>query len=139
MTETTGGVDVTWEAAEVRAAVEAYRAAVNARDWTAFAATLAEDMVYDLPQRRERIAGRDRYVRFTRDLPGDRHVRIERIVADGEGRQAAVRELVTVGREEIPAVHFLTFDTDGLIAGVTDFRSEPYEPPAAREHLVERY
>ena len=27
----------------------------------------------------------------------------------------------------------------GLITGVTDFWPEPYEPPAGREHLVERW
>ncbi|MFJ8882547.1 nuclear transport factor 2 family protein [Streptomyces sp. NPDC102402] len=142
MTETTGGAGTTWGAAEVRAAVEAYWAAADARDWGAFAATLADDMVYDLPQSRERVLGRERCVRFNQEYPGDRHVRIERIeriVADGEGRQAAARTVVTVGEEEMHAVHFFTFDADGRIAGVTDFWPEPYEPPAGREHLVERY
>ncbi len=134
-----GGAGVTCEAAEVRAAVEAYWAAADARDWDAFAATLADDLVYDLPQSRERIFGRERYVRFNREYPGDWRVRIERIVADGEGRQAAARTVVTVGEEEMHAVHFFTFDEDGRIAGVTDFWPEPYEPPAGREHLVERY
>ncbi|MFD6281835.1 nuclear transport factor 2 family protein [Streptomyces sp. NPDC060209] len=139
MTETTGGTGVAWAAAEVRAAVEAYWTAADARDWSAFAATLADDVVYDLPQTRERILGKERYVLFNREYPGDWQVRIERIVADGEGRQAAVRTLVTVGREEMHAIHFFTFDADGRIAGVTDFWPEPYEPPAGREHLVERY
>ncbi|MFF9689033.1 nuclear transport factor 2 family protein [Streptomyces sp. NPDC014623] len=129
----------TWGAAEVRAVVEAYWAAANTRDWSTFATTLADDVVYDLPQSRERILGKERHVRFNRDHPGGRHARIERIVADGEGRQAAVRTVVTIGRDEISAVHFFTFDADGRIAGVTDFWSDPYEPPAGREHLTERY
>ncbi|MFH8758728.1 nuclear transport factor 2 family protein [Streptomyces atroolivaceus] len=139
MTETAGGTGETWGAAEVRAAVEAYWAAADARDWSAFAATLADDIVYELPQSRERIRGKERYVRFNREYPGERRARIERIVADGEGRQAAVRTLVAVGPDERPAIHFFAFDADGMIAGVTDFRPEPYEPPAGREHLVERY
>lgn len=134
-----GRAGATWEAAEVRAAVEAYWAAADARDWDAFAATLADDLVYDLPQSRERILGSERYVRFNQEYPGDRHVRTERIVADGEGRQAAARTVVTVGEEVMHAVHFFTFDEDGRIAGVTDFWPEPYEPPAGREHLIERY
>lgn len=128
-----------WGTAEVRAAVEAYWAAAGARDWEAFSATLADDVVYELPQSRERVLGKERYVRFNREYPGDWHVRTERIVADGEARQAAVRTLVTVGHEEMHAIHFFTFDADGRIAGVTDFWPEPYEPPAGREHLVERY
>lgn len=125
--------------AEVRAAVEAYWAAADAHDWGAFADTLADDVVYELPQSRERILGRERYVRFNQEYPGDRCVRIERTVADGEGRQAAVRTLVTVGPEETHAIHFFTFDADGRISGVTDFWPEPYEPPAGRAHLAERY
>ncbi|CAM5718940.1 SnoaL-like domain-containing protein OS=Streptomyces microflavus OX=1919 GN=Smic_35540 PE=4 SV=1 [Streptomyces microflavus] len=37
------------------------------------------------------------------------------------------------------AIHFFTFDDRGQITGVTDFWPESYEPPAGREHLVERY
>ena len=138
MTETTAGT------AGLRAAVEAYWGAADARDWDAFAATLAEDVVYDLPQTRERIRGKKRYLQFNREYPGDWRVRIERVVADGEGRQAAAHTLVTVTGAEgeataIHAIHFFTFDTRGLITGVTDFWPEAYEPPTGREHLVERY
>ncbi|MEU9057951.1 nuclear transport factor 2 family protein [Streptomyces sp. NPDC048430] len=139
MTDTADSPGAAWGTAEVRAAVEAYWAAADARDWGAFADTLADDVVYELPQSRERILGKERYVRFNQEYPGDWHVRIERIVADGEGRQAAVRTLVTVGPEETHAIHFFTFDADGRISGVTDFWPEPYEPPAGRAHLVERY
>ncbi|MFJ6853638.1 nuclear transport factor 2 family protein [Streptomyces sp. NPDC091271] len=139
MTDMADSPGAAWGTAEVRAAVETYRAAADARDWDAFAATLSGDVVYELPQSRERILGRERYVRFNQVYPGDWRVRIERVVADGEGRQAAVRTLVTVGPEETHAIHFFTFDADGMISGVTDFWPEPYEPPAGREHLVERY
>lgn len=132
--------------AALRGAVEAYWTAAEARDWDAFGATLAEEVVYELPQTRERISGRDRYVRFNREYPGDWHVRVERIVADAEGRQAAARTGFTVTAEqeggpsqELDAIHFFTFDEEGLITGVTDFWPESYEPPAGREHLVERH
>ena len=36
----------------------------NARDWTAFANLLAEDLVYEVPQTRERVTGRAGYVDF---------------------------------------------------------------------------
>ncbi|MEV4966613.1 nuclear transport factor 2 family protein [[Kitasatospora] papulosa] len=139
MTGTSGGTGVAWWAAQVRVAVEAYWAAAGARDWSAFAATLADDVVYELPQSRERVLGKERYVRFSRECPGAQQVRIERIVTDGEGRQAAARTLVTLGSEEAHAIHFFTFDEDGRIDGVTDFWPESSEPPAGREHLVERY
>ncbi|WP_198537041.1 MULTISPECIES: nuclear transport factor 2 family protein [unclassified Streptomyces] len=125
--------------AGLRTTVQAYWATADARDWEAFAATLADDVVYELPQTRERIRGKDRYLRFNQEYPGDWHVRIERIVADAEGHQAAARTEFTVGPEELHAIHFFTFDDRGLITGVTDFWPEAYEPPAGREHLVERF
>lgn len=123
---------------DLRTTVERYWAAAEARDWTAFAATLAEDVVYTLPQTRERIAGRDTYVRFNREYPGDWHARPERIVVGDDG-QAVTWTRVTVGAEEMDAVSFFTAAPDGSIAAVTDFWPEPYEPPAGRAHLVERY
>lgn len=132
--------------AALRGAVEAYWSAAEARDWSAFGETLAEGVVYDLPQTRERILGKERYLRFNQDYPGDWHVRVERIVTDAEGRQAAARTGFTVtadqaggAPQEMDAIHFFTFDDEGLITGVTDFWPESYEPPAGREHLVERY
>ncbi|GAA3807488.1 nuclear transport factor 2 family protein [Streptomyces phyllanthi] len=122
---------------DLRAAVERFWAAAEARDWTAFAGTLAEDVVYTLPQTRERISGLERYVRFNREYPGDWHVRTERVVAEPDHVVTWTR--VTVGPREMDAVTFFTGDGYGRIATVTDFWPEPYEPPAGREHLVERY
>jgi hypothetical protein len=134
MTDKTAGT------AGLRTAVETYWAAAETRDWDAFAATLVDDVIYDLPQTRERIHGKDRYLRFNREYPGDRHVRTELIVADAEGRQAAARTMLTVaGSDEMQGIHFFTFDERGRITGITDFWPAPYEPPAGREHLVERY
>lgn len=128
MTETGGEGGTTWGSGAVRATVEAYWAAAAAHDWEAFGATLADDVGYDLPQSRERVRGKERYVRFAREYPGDRHIRVERIVADGEGAGAAARTSVTVGSRELAAVHFFTFDARGRIDGVTDFWPEPYAP-----------
>ncbi|MEV7239257.1 nuclear transport factor 2 family protein [Streptomyces sp. NPDC056231] len=125
--------------ADLRATVETYWTAAETRDWDTFAATLAEEVLYDLPQTRERIRGKERYLRFNREYPGDWHVRVERIVADRAGEQVAVRTLFTVGLEEMHAIHFFTGDDQGRIVEITDFWPEPYEPPAGREHLAERY
>ncbi|MFF1839416.1 nuclear transport factor 2 family protein [Streptomyces sp. NPDC058231] len=125
--------------ADLRAAVETYWTAAETRDWDTFATTLAEEVLYDLPQTRERIRGKERYLRFNQEYPGDWHVRVERVVADRDGGQVAVRTLFTVGAQQMHAIHFFTGDAQGRIAAITDFWPEPYEPPAGREHLVERY
>ncbi|MEV6649889.1 nuclear transport factor 2 family protein [Streptomyces sp. NPDC051219] len=124
---------------ELRRTVETYWASAEARDWDTFASTLANDVVYDLPQTRERVSGREKYVRFNREYPGDWHLRVERIVVDSEAGEAVSWIHFTVGLEEMYAVNFFTIDASGRIATVTDFWPEPYEPPAGREHLTERY
>jgi len=122
---------------DLRKTVERFWAAAEARDWDAFAGTLAEDVVYTLPQTRERISGRERYVQFNREYPGDWHLRIERMVA--EPGQVVSRLRFTVGLEEMYGISFFTTDGSGLIVAITDFWPEPYEPPAGRDHLTERY
>ncbi|MGW5467342.1 nuclear transport factor 2 family protein [Streptomyces chartreusis] len=126
---------------DLRKTVERFWAAAEARDWDAFAGTLAEDVVYTLPQTRETITGRERYVQFNREYPGDWHLRVERIVA--EPGQVVTWLHFTVGLEEMYGISFFTGtgtgnDTD-LITSITDFWPEPYEPPAGRDHLTERY
>ncbi|WP_381795536.1 nuclear transport factor 2 family protein [Streptomyces niveus] len=123
----------------LRETVETYWAAADARDWTAFAGTLAAEVVYDLPQTRERIRGKEAFLRFNVEYPGDWRVRTERVVADPDAGQVVTWLHVRVGGEEMQAVSFFTGDGDGRIAEITDFWPEPYEPPAGREHLVERY
>ncbi|MGW3663940.1 nuclear transport factor 2 family protein [Streptomyces sp. NPDC005141] len=122
---------------DLRKTVESYWATANAREWVAFADLLAEDVVYTLPQTRERISGRARYVEFNREYPGDWQARIERVMT--EPGQAVTWTLVTVGLEKLHAITFFTADDEGRIATVTDFWPEPYEPPAGRGHLAERY
>ncbi|MFF9775020.1 nuclear transport factor 2 family protein [Streptomyces sp. NPDC013978] len=140
---TTGTTTRTTSVTDLRATVERFWASAERRDWAAFAETLAADVVYELPQTRERIRGRERYVEFNREYPGDWHARVERIVAEpgqpGQPEQVVSWTHVTVGLEEMYAISFFTVDEDGRIAAVTDFWPEPYEPPAGREHLVERY
>ncbi|MET8132911.1 nuclear transport factor 2 family protein [Streptomyces sp. NPDC005251] len=122
---------------DLRKTVESYWAAADAREWAAFAELLADDVVYTLPQTRERISGRERYVEFNREYPGDWHVRIERVIV--EPGQAVTWTHFTVGLEEMHAITFFTADEEGRINTVTDFWPEPYEPPAGRELLAERY
>ncbi|MEV0649123.1 nuclear transport factor 2 family protein [Phytomonospora sp. NPDC050363] len=120
-----------------RAAVEKYWASADARDWDAFGALLAEDVVYELPQTRERISGKEKYVQFNREYPGDWRAWTHRIVAEEDGAVSWAK--FEVAGESSDAVTFFEVDTDGRITTVTDFWPESYEPPAGREHLVEQY
>lgn len=122
---------------DAAATVAAYWRAAEGRDWDTYAALLADEVVYELPQTRERISGKERYLRFNIEYPGDWHVAVERVVADG--RHAATWIEATVGGDTQPALCFFDLDDQGLIAHITDFWPTPYEPPPGREHLVERY
>jgi predicted ester cyclase len=122
---------------DLRKTVESFWTSLEARDWSAFAGTLAEDVVYTLPQTRERISGRERFVEFNREYPGDWHLRVERIVAEPD--QVVTWIHFTAGLEEMYGISFFTGDESGRISVITDFWPEPYEPPAGRDHLTERY
>ena len=119
-----------------RERAERFIATLEARDWDAWAALLHPEVVYELPQSRERIRGRDRYLRFNQEYPGDWHLRPKVTIADERHAVAWFDWLLdgTTG----DAMAFFEFD-GGLITRVTDFWPEPYEPPPGREHLVERW
>ena len=122
--------------ATTREAAHAYVDRLERRDWAALADLLADDVVYEMPQTRERIRGRDAYLKFNMDYPGDWHLDPHQILADGHG--AALRLDVRVGADRLAACVWLTV-TGGRITRIVDYWPEPYEPPPGREHLVERW
>ena len=119
-----------------RELAERFMASLEARDWDAWAALLHPDVVYEIPQSRERIRGRDRYLRFNQDYPGDWHLRPKVTIAD-ERHAVVWFEWLLDGRTD-DAMACFEF-ADGLITRVTDFWPEPYEAPPGREHLTERW
>ena len=121
----------------VRELIERFIATLDARDWDGWTSTMHADVVYEIPQSRERIRGRDRYLQFNREYPGEWHVRPKVVIADAEHGVVWFGWRVGDSGED-DGMAFFAF-RDGLISTVTDFWPEPYEPPAGREHLVERW
>jgi hypothetical protein len=119
-----------------KALVVAFADRLERRDWVALADLLHPDVVYEIPQSRERIRGRDRYVRFNAEYPGDWH--IEPVVTLGDDHDGSLLFRWTLDGESSLAIAFFEV-ADGLITKVTDFWPEPYDPPPGREHLVERW
>ncbi|MGW1062780.1 nuclear transport factor 2 family protein [Micromonospora sp. NBC_01412] len=119
------------------ATVLAYWQACEARDWETFGGLLADDVVYHLPQTRERITGRSTVVRFNREYPDGWHLTVTRVI--GSGRQAATWITCSYEGAQLAATSFFDLDEAGLVREVTEFWPEPYEPPPGREHLAERY
>ena len=120
-----------------RAAVRAYVERAEARDWDGFGALLTEDVVYEMPQTRERVQGKRSYLQFNQEYPGDWHLEIRRIVADGQHAAAWIDS--RIGDEHQDACIWFELDDDGLIAKVTDYWPDFYDPPSGLEHLVERW
>ena len=51
--------------------IGSFYTALEARNWEALRALLHPDVLYEVPQTRARIRGRDAYVRFNRQYPGE--------------------------------------------------------------------
>ena len=119
---------------------ERFVASLEARDWDGWVATMQPDVVYEVPQSRERIRGRDRYLQFNREFPGDWHLSPAVTVADDDHAVVVFRWRVGDAEEQEEQEAIVVFGfRDGLIATVTDFWPDPYEPPPGREHLTERW
>jgi ketosteroid isomerase-like protein len=121
---------------DIRETIAQHWAAGNARDWPRFAAVIHEHLVYDVPQTRERVRGRDNYVEFFRTWPGDWRADVRRMVVDGN---SAVTEIdFVVDGESMTGISFFEV-VDGTIARITDYWPSPYEPPARMRAVIERY
>ncbi len=121
-----------------RVTIAAYVARIEARDWDGADELIHPDAVYELPQTRERITGRDGLRAFNTAYPGDWHLGLAESYADEQAGVGRLEWHVGVGDHDT-AIVFFRFDGDGLITRITDWWPEPYEPPAGREHLVQRY
>ena len=60
-------------------------------------------------------------------------------ITDGEGQHAVSWIEITVPEGTDTGLCFFDLADDGKIALITDFWPQPYELPASRAHLVERY
>ena len=118
--------------------VRTYWARANARDWAAFGELISPDVVYEMPQSRERITGRAKYVQFNAEYPVDGWI-VEPVRIVGSGTRAASWIRFFGEGQEQTGVCFFDLDDTGLVARITDFWPEPYEPLPGREHLTERY
>ncbi len=116
--------------------VRTFWLAVDARAWDAVGATLADDVVYEVPQTGERVVGREGVVRFNAEYPGDWHLSVTDLVADDHGAATTIR-FVLPDEPDQTGIAFFTV-AEGRITRMTDWWPEPYEPPPGRAHLVDR-
>jgi hypothetical protein len=122
---------------DTKSLVAAFVDRLERRDWEGFAELLHPDVIYEIPQSRERIRGRDRYVTFNAEYPGDWHLEPQVILGDEKHGSMLFRWILDDGDPSLAIAFFEA--ADGLITKIVDFWPEPFEPPPGREHLVERW
>lgn len=111
-------------------------ASANAGDWAAFADLLSPDLVYEVPQTRERIVGRALFVEFFRSWPEAWRVDLRRCF--GEDEQAVAEIDFITERETVTGLAFFEL-RQGRIAHITDYWPSDYEPPQRVVAGVQRY
>jgi ketosteroid isomerase-like protein len=115
-----------------------YLGAIEARDWDSWLTLISPEVVYELPQSRERIRGREGFLSFNTSYPGDWHLE-EKLVLGDESR-AVIWVAWRAGDDSGDAQMFLELDDAGRITRVTDFWPEPYDPPQRPAEVpVERW
>ena len=120
-----------------RESVEAFWRTANARQWPAFAALLHPQLLYLVPQTRERGEGAAALVDIFRTWPGDWVAQVQTLIADDTRAVTTVRFVVggEVGADVETGISFFEFE-GGLIRSVTDYWPSTYEPPPrASPHL----
>ncbi len=105
---------------------------LEARDWDSWSALLPADVVYEVPQTGELIRGRDDYLRFNQDYPGDWHLKLKRTITENQYAVAWCSWTGGGGSDDGETIAFLECDEQGLITSITDFWPEPYDPPPGR-------
>ena len=107
----------------------------NARNWTAFARLLAEDLAYDVPQTRERVSGKAGYVDFFATWPVPWQVNVLKCIAD----ESSACTLIEFLSDEAPMTGITFLEASkGLITKVTDYWPSAYEPPPRVSAHVKR-
>ncbi len=115
--------------------IERYWQAANDRDWDTFESLLHQDIVYELPQTRERIRGHTAFREFNASYPGDWTLEIVHLVVDEH--QAVSQIAFHVDNEEQAGISFFEI-RDGLIRRIVEFWPDPYDPPVRQFDAIER-
>ncbi len=120
----------------LKTCIERYWKAANDRDWITFESLLHEDIVYELPQTRERIRGRRAFSEFNKTYPGKWTLSIERLVV--EDSQAVSQIVFRLNDEEQSGISFFEFK-GSLIFRIVEYWPDPYAPPKRLSNTIEKY
>lgn len=116
--------------------IEKYWKAINDRDWKSFEQLVAGDIIYILPQSREKIRGRLAFKEFNETYPGNWTLSVTTLVTD---EKRAVSKIAFVNdNEEQTGISFFELQNN-VIQKITEYWPTPYEPPLRNCDYIERY
>lgn len=116
--------------------IEKYWKAANDRDWETFESLLFENIIYELPQTREKVCGSAAFREFNSTYPGNWTLSIVRLVVD---ELQAVSEISFLDKnEEQIGISFFEIK-NGLIHRIVEYWPSPYDPPVRESKFVEKY
>jgi hypothetical protein len=109
--------------------------AIGRKDWPTVEALIADDFFYEAVLSDEEIRGKQAYLEFNREFPGDWWMPVDEVVH--QGTTTVIRLRFIVGKVVDRAIIF--FETDGeVVTRQSDWWPNPYEPPAWRGNRYRR-
>ncbi len=125
------------ESSSAEAVVREFWRLMGTNDFRAVKAVLAEELVVEWPQSKERIRGPENFARMNSEYPttGRWQFTINRLVACGE--EVVTQVSVTDGTQSAEPVSFFTVRA-GKFVRLVEYWPEPFAPAENRRHLVER-
>lgn len=125
---------------ESREIVTEFWRRIEARDWDAVRALLAEDLVCEWPHSRERIRGAENWLAVNRDFPEGWSIELQEVIADGTHAVSYAR----VPHPDLGTSHaasFFELDETGKILRMTELwvdEGRQAKSPHDRSRWVER-
>lgn len=116
--------------------IQKYWKAANDRHWDSFESLLDEKIIYDLPQTRERIRGREIFTEFNKTYPGKWSIKIIHLICEDEKAVSEIRFLSDEGEQT--GISFFEIN-EGKISRIVEYWPEPYQPPERKIGEIERY
>ena len=119
-----------------RGIIELYWRYANARQWDDFSSLLDPNVVYEVPQTRERVQGREAYREFNVTYPEGWTAVVTSLISEGDQGVSVID--FNINGEVATGISFFSL-SQGLITKIVDYWPEAYEPPHRNTKYVERY
>lgn len=116
--------------------IEKFWQSVNDRNWDLFLSLVDNEVVYSLPQTREKVKGKLELKEFNENYSGQWTLETIRVVA--EENQGSSQILFKDNNEIQTGITFFEI-RNGKIFKIEEFWPEPYDPPKRNSSSVIRY